>query len=170
MKAVIGIFDEKDNIKTAVIRLKEAGFTDEDLILITSYQAEEVRDVLGEEPEKAAASGALVGTGIGGALGLLGGLALVPVPGLGLVAAYGLLGTISGGTLGGFLGSLYGTRIEDQPELDLKEALGTHNLLLFVRVEDVNEENARAILQQSGGSYLVTHEVSPEAVAELRDE
>lgn len=169
MEAVIGVFEKKENIKTAVTRLKEAGFTEEDLVLITSYQAEEVRDILGEEPEKAAVSGALVGSGIGGVVGLLGGIALLPVPGFGLAVAYGLIGSISGGTLGGFLGSLYGTRIEDQPEIELKEALGTQKLLLFVRVEAANEESARAIMQQAGGDYLKTHEVSPETIAELSE-
>jgi hypothetical protein len=167
MKAVIGIFDNKGNIKTAVTRLKEAGFTEKDLVLITTYQAEEIRDVLGEEPEKAAVSGALVGSGIGGIIGLLGGIALVPIPGIGPVLAFGLMGTVSGSTLGGSLGSIYGTRIEDQPEHELKEALGEQKLILIAHIEEMEEELARDIIQEAGGSYLKTHEVSREAIAEI---
>ena len=164
MKAIIGVYEQKDEIKTAVTRLKEAGFGENDLALITSHQAEKVRDVLGEEPEKTALSGALVGSGIGGVLGLLGGLALVPVPGIGFITAYGVLGTISGSTLGGYLGSIYATRFEEEPEHELKKALSTSKLLLLVRVNDANEETTRTIMQQSGGSYLETHDIDPEAV------
>ena len=59
----------------AVTRLKEVGFNEDDLALFTTYQANEIREALGEEPEKTAATGAIVGSTIGGAAGLLGGLA-----------------------------------------------------------------------------------------------
>lgn len=167
MKAIIGVFEVRDDIKTAVHRLREAGFTEDDLALITSYQAEEVRDVLDEEPEKTAVSGALVGSGIGATLGLLGGIALLPIPGIGPMLASGVMATASGGVLGGYLGSLYATHAEEIPEHELKEVLSKHNVILVVRIKDSNEEKARAILSQSGGSYLKTHEVSPEALAKL---
>lgn len=167
MNVVIGIFEEKESLKTAVIRLKEAGFAEDDLALITTYQADEIREALGEEPEQTATAGAVIGSTIGGAAGLLGGLALVSVVGVGLVVAYGFLGTISGGTLGGYLGAIYATRLEDQTEHELKTALSTDKLLLFVEVTDITAEEARVIMRQAGGSYLESHEIDPAAVAGL---
>jgi hypothetical protein len=77
------------------------------------------------------------------------------------------MGTVSGSTLGGYLGSIYGTRIEDQPEHELKEALGEQKLILIAHIEETEEELAREIMQEAGGSYLKTHEVSREAIAEI---
>ena len=164
MKAIIGIFEDKETIKTAVIRLKEAGYGEDDLALLTSYHAEEVRDALAEHPEETAVSGALVGSGIGGVLGLLGGLSLAPMADIGLIAAYGFLGTLSGGTLGSYLGSIYATRAEDEPEHELKNALAESKLILLARVEESTKENTRAIMQQSGGTYLAVHEIDPQAL------
>jgi hypothetical protein len=167
MKAVIGVFDEKDKIKTAVTRLKEAGFAESDLGLITGYQVEEVDDLLDQEPEETAVTGAVIGSGIGGVLGLLGGITVLTVPGVGPMLASGLLATATGSVVGGYLGSLYASRKEDQPEHELKKALSERKLILFARVQDMNEESARTIMQQSGGNYLETHKVSPEATVEL---
>lgn len=168
MKAVIGVFDEKDDIKAAIANLKDAGFTEHDLALITSYQAEEIRDVLGEQPEKSAVAGALAGTGVGSVLGLLGGAALLPLPGVGPLLASGLMAT-SGGVLGGYLGSLYATFIEEQPELDLKEALSMHKILLLAKVQESNAVQAQTIMKQVGGNYLLVHEVAPEVMTDLAD-
>ena len=170
MKAVIGVFDEKDKIKTAVTRLKQAGFAENDMTLITRYQVEEVDDVLDEEPEETAVTGALVGSGIGGVLGLLGGISVVTVPGVGPMLASGLLATAIGSVLGGYLGSMHASRREDEPEHELRKALGERKLILFVRVQDTNEESARTILRQSGGDFLETHEISPEAISELTNQ
>jgi len=167
MKAVIGIFEEKDKIKTAVARLREAGFTESDLALITRHQVEEVDDVLDEEPEETAVTGALVGSGIGGVLGLLGGIAVVTVPGIGPLLASGLMASATGSVLGGYLGSMHASRREDEPEHELRKALGERKVILFVHVQDINEESTRTILRRSGGDFLETHEVSPEAIAEL---
>ena len=167
MKAVIGIFEEKDKIKTAVARLKEAGFPESDLALITRHQVEEVHDVLDQEPEETAVRGAVVGSSIGGVLGLLGGITVVTVPGVGPMLASGLLATATGSVLGGYLGSMHASRTEDQPEHELKKALGERKVILLVRVQDMNEESARTIMQQSGGNYLETHEISPEGITEL---
>jgi hypothetical protein len=168
MKAVIGVFEQKENIKMAVTQLKEAGFSEDDLALITSYQVEDVPDILGEEPEKTAVTGALVGSGIGGALGLLGSIVILPVIGIGALVASGLMATASGSILGGYLGSLYATRIEDEPEHELKVALAEGKVLLLAHVEESNEEMARTIMRQSGGSYLETQEISPEAISDMK--
>lgn len=169
MKAVIGTFDEKAGIKTAVSNLQAAGFTKEEVALVTSYDAEEVRDVLDEEPEHAAASGALVGGGIGSILGLLGGIVVLPIPGAGPLLASGIIASTSTGLLGAYLGSIYATRAVDEPEHELKEALSKDEVLLVVRINEGNEEEARAILSQSGANHLMTHEVDPKVMAELAD-
>ena len=169
MKAVIGTFGKREGIETAVSQLKNVGFDEEDIALVTSYEAEEVRDVLDEEPERAAATGALVGGGIGSVLGLLGSAVVLPIPGAGPLLASGIIASTSTGLLGGYLGSIYATRVADEPEHELKEALANGEVLLIVRVNDGNEEQAQAILRRSGGHYLMTHEVDPNVLADLAD-
>lgn len=164
MKILIGIFEQEQEIETVVNRLLETEFDQNDLALMTHYQAEEVRDVIGEEPTKTAITGTLIGSGIGSTLGLLGSIALLPIPGAGPFLVSGLLTTASSGVLGGYLGSIYAVRAEEQAELELKEALGEDKILLLVQVTSTNEEDARMIMRQFGGGYLKTHEIDSETM------
>jgi hypothetical protein len=170
MKAIMGTFDARQQIEETLDALKEAGFEPRDIALLTTYEAEEVRDMLGEEPEKTAVEGAVVGSGIGSVLGLLGSAIVLPIPGAGPLLAAGIMATASGGVLGGYLGAIYASRAESEPEYRLKELLSEDKVLLIVRVNESNETMAHQIMEEAGGKYLKVHEVDPAVLAHLEDD
>lgn len=153
----IGIFESSDQINDAVSALRGAGAADECLTLLASAEAAEVADIVGAEPDSGVLQGALVGTGIGGALGALGTIALVAVPGVGPILASGIIATLSGSTIGGYLGTLYGMRAETNDIIEMKKSLSKDSIILIAQANDQNvAESYRTILETEGSSWTET--------------
>lgn len=106
------MFDSHDDAERAVAALNEAGFTHDDISIVTSsadgsYDA----DGIGSAAGTGAGIGAVAG-------GLLAGLGMMSVPGIGPVLASGWLASAAGGALagavtGGAVGGLVGAMTDD---------------------------------------------------------
>lgn len=167
MKVVIGLFETHEEVKRVVAELQEAGFDKHSLALLTATMVDEIDDLLKDGLEETTAEGALLGSAIGSVLGLLGGVAVLPIPGFGPALVSGMLATASGGVMGGFFGSLFGSRTAVEEEYDFKEELADGGVLVIVQIDETNEEKAQQIMRQSQGELVDTYEVEEEELDTL---
>ena len=156
--AVYGIVQTSTDAEVLVLRLKEAGFTGNDIsVLFPDKQG--TRDFAHEKSTKApegAATGGVAGMGIGAALGWLAGIGSLAIPGVGpFIAAGPIMGALSGAAIGtatgGLLGALVGMGI---PEYEAKLYDGKvrgGNALVSIHTENGDEKRrAEKILKEAG--------------------
>jgi hypothetical protein len=129
----ISIFEKHHQIDSVIDALHDIGVTNDAITLLTSAESDAIAGLVDAEPEKGALQGALAGSGIGGTLGALGTVALVTIPGLGAVIASGVIATLSGGAIGGYLGALYGTRAETNDVIGIKNAVSADDIVLIAQ-------------------------------------
>jgi hypothetical protein len=110
--ALIGVFPNRSRAEHFVRELKQAGFRDDQIGVLTPRE---------EEQETPVEDSALAGALTGGTLGGLAGLALTAglLPGVGPVLAGGILtgllgGVAAGATAGGVLGALIGLGVPEE--------------------------------------------------------
>jgi len=153
---VISLFETTDIVNEAIDALRQANVSDASMTLLASANAADVKDIVGVEPDNAALEGALVGTGIGGALGALGSIALVAIPGVGAaILASGLIATLSGGVLGGYLGSLYGMRADTHHIIDMKNTISPDSIVLIVQTDSDEQAKSYSELLENQGSEWI---------------
>ncbi|MEO7726452.1 MAG: quinol:electron acceptor oxidoreductase subunit ActD [Burkholderiales bacterium] len=156
--AVYGIVQTAAQAEIVVSRLKEAGFTANDIsVLFPDKQG--TKDFAHEKNTKApegATTGGVAGMGIGAALGWLAGIGSLAIPGVGPFIAAGpimaaLSGAAVGGATGGVLGALVGMGI---PEFEAKLYDGKvrgGNALVSIHTENGDEQKrAKEILEKAG--------------------
>ncbi|MCA9971477.1 MAG: hypothetical protein KC425_14730 [Anaerolineales bacterium] len=162
MKIAAGIF-AMDEVSEVTEALEAAGFSAADLSFFTATQTDEAVDLLRQEPEQTAVQGALLGGALGSVMGLLGSIAVIPIPGVGPVLASGIMATATGGAVGTFLGSIYSVRAESRPVLRLKEALAEGQVLVAVHVTEDNAARAEQVLRDADGEIVNIYEVHHQA-------
>src|SRR5512133_201363 len=159
-----GSFRDRSSAERAYNRLRERGYTDEEINIIMSdetrkkYFDEEDKDNENEFGNKAM-EGAGKGSAIGGAVGATAGIIAaigtsLVIPGLGIVIAgpiaAGLAGAGAGGLTGGIVGALIGAGIPkdraEKHEKDIKEG----DIVMGVRPR--NDEDA-AYLEDDWREY-----------------
>lgn len=119
---VVGCFVDPENARLAIRRLREAGFADSDIGLITHDRNGEVEvTTLDEARGSRAGTGAAIGAaaGAGGAALWALGVAAGVLPAIGPVIAGGLLAAVlasaaGGAAAGGIVGALIGLGIPDE--------------------------------------------------------
>ncbi len=156
MKIVIGLFEPEDMIE-AISSLTENGIIYDDISVISS--ATDMPQFLESESEEAAVSGAAVGAATGGVLGALGAWISPSIPGFESMFAAGLLTTTAGSVIGGYLGSLYNIRADDQTELDIHQELESGKTLLLIRAVVLVAEKVASIMKEAGGHDVEIHEI-----------
>lgn len=188
-KAVFCIAGNVDQANTIVVRLKDSGFSRDDISVLLPDKSG-TKDFAHKHATKAP-EGATVGAGsgavLGGALGWLVGIGSLAIPGLGpFIAAGPLLAALSGaavgGTVGGLTGALIGMGI---PEFEAKKYEGKlrdGNVLISVHSENSDEvKRAKEIFESCGARDISTsgesgvkserkHEARQEEKAEKRVE
>ncbi len=158
--AAVGLFNEVRKVDDILAALRQVGVPDDALAVLVSAEASEVSNILKDEAAEGAAMGAAAGGGLGATAGLLGSLALLPVPGLNVAAATGIMASAVGGVGGGFLGALFGSRAEENTELQLKEQLAQGGVLIIAGVDVTNEDRVVATLKRHGGRFVGTQAIS----------
>jgi hypothetical protein len=156
-----GIFSSVEKAEEAVRRLQEAGFTNEQITVVTSdegmrrhFSNVKLQDPAGAHTEPAVA----IGSSLGAALGAIGmgavGLALGGVP-LFVAGTYGLL---AGGVVGGFVGAMLTRGIETEVANFYDQEVAAGNLLVAVEVDEPeakpNLADAERILAEVGAKPL----------------
>jgi hypothetical protein len=168
-KTVIGLFDSYDVAQDVVQELVDSGFT-RDHISLVSQKAEEAQAVGETHNGDAVGTGAVGGTVLGGALGLLVGAGLLIIPGIGPILAAGpiaaaigtttaavgaaALGAGIGAATGGLAGALIGAGIPDEEAEYYVEGVRRGGRLVLVETDGTEENRARTIMQQHGAADI----------------
>lgn len=151
MRTITGLYDSYDDAIAVVGELESAGIPSENI------------SIVGRGPDQtntgeAAAAGAGVGALLGGAGGLLAGLATLTVPGIGPVVAAGWLvttaagaaaGAAAGGAAGGLLGSLTQAGIDEDSAHIYAEGVRRGSILVSVNAEEDDADIAQSIISDS---------------------
>jgi hypothetical protein len=132
------LYDSYDTALQVALALKEAGFTDRDVSLVSSRAAtRHAQDATGPAADHAG-TGAAVGGIIGAATGLMVGTGVLAIPGIGPVVA-------AGGLAGGVVGALAGTGTDAEIQV-YAESIRRGDTLVTVRVPDDRAQEAARIL------------------------
>jgi len=148
------LYASYDTALRAALTLKEAGFTDRDLSLVSSRAATRyTEDETGPAGDHAG-TGAAVGGIVGAATGLMVGTGVLAIPGIGPVVAAGWLastfamgaaGVAAGGLAGGILGALADTGTEEEIQV-YADSIRRGDTLVSVRAPDDRAQEAARIL------------------------
>ncbi|HTE16809.1 MAG TPA: hypothetical protein VK689_00335 [Armatimonadota bacterium] len=165
VNTVVGMFPSWDEARVAVNRLRDAGFSPEDVsILARAPDRAETAGADDDVPEEGEREeeGTVVGAATGGALGAAGGwalgLAALAIPGVGPFIAAGpimgaLAGMAAGAGVGGVIGSIMGHGDADEDAKKYEAAL--HGGGVMVAVAGAGREaEARAILVGTGAENV----------------
>lgn len=157
MRTVTGLFDNRDDARSAVTALEEAGIASKDISIIANNNLDHEGYT-----ETHAAAGAETGAGIGavagGGVGLLTGLGVMAIPGVGPVVAAGWLaataagavaGAVAGGAAGGIIGSLVKAGVPEEHANVYAEGVRRGGSLVVAKVDEARVDDAAAILKRS---------------------
>jgi uncharacterized membrane protein len=160
--AVFGIYHNSDQAERVVERLRDAGFSNDDIsVLLQDIQGS--KDFAHEKNTKApegTTTGVTAGGVVGSTLGLLAGIGALAIPGVGpFIAAGPIMGALAGlgvgGAVGGLIGALVGMGI---PEYEAKRYEGhikAGGVLLSVHCDTSDEiTRAKDLLKHTGAQDI----------------
>jgi uncharacterized protein (TIGR02271 family) len=153
---VVGLFQNQVDAERAINRLKQAGFSENQIGVAMrdrGRQQELVEDT-GTQAAEGAATGAVSGGVLGGVIGLLAGVGALAIPGVGPIIAGGALastlaGAGIGAAAGGLLGALVGMGVPEEDARHFDEGFRAGGTLVTVTAGSRAEE-ARQFLRESG--------------------
>jgi hypothetical protein len=152
-RTIARLFDRYAEAAAAVRDLEAAGFSHDDVSLVSSGATAD--DAAPEDADEGGAAGAgtgaTVGTLVGGGAGLLAGIGALAIPGVGpIVAAGWLVATLTGAGVGaaagGLLGGLTTAGIGEEHAEIYAEGVRRGGNLVTVRTDDTRAVEAEAIL------------------------
>jgi uncharacterized protein (TIGR02271 family) len=160
-RTINGLFDNRIQARDAVQDLLEAGFTRDDISVMSKNlegQPEAKVDYIeedGHEQVEDMAKGAGTGAAIGGAAGLLLGITAIAIPGIGPIIAAGPLaaliaGTGVGATIGGFISGLTRLGVDEGEANTYAEGVRRGGTLISVNSPDERADSVVAIMRQHG--------------------
>jgi hypothetical protein len=159
MVTVIGVFDERSQVESAIDKLWHAGFTREQVgILIPGEGVVQAETPTGQR-EAQAAQGAVAGSLTGGTVGtLVGALAAVFLPGIGTVLAGGILaamaaGAAAGAAMGAYFGPFVAMGLSEDEARSYTSELKAGRTIVVVNAGEESEK-ARLILRQHGARFF----------------
>lgn len=166
-KTVVALFDHFDSAKAAVADLMQAGAMRDRISLLANsltgdhpalsvnpaYAREEMDEREGEQSP--VVTGAEVGIGVGGILGLIAALSPIVIPGVGALIAAGTLATIAagaaaGGVVGGVIGALTGHGVSNEDAHLYAEGLKRGGTLVTAVLPEAQVEAATGIFKRHG--------------------
>lgn len=165
-KTVVGLFDSFAEAQHVVQDLIDSGFRREDISVVSNDESHRNERAVGDDSNAAegAGAGAVGGTVLGGALGLLVGAGLLAIPGIGPVLAAGPLAagigtaaaTVGAGALGaglgaatgGLIGGLVGAGVPDEDAQSYAEGVRRGGTLVTVSAEDAMAGMAHDIMMR----------------------
>ena len=147
--------------QTAIRDIRDAGIEDDDISLIarSDIELERVPEHQKEAPTDFKHA-ALRGAGLGGATGLLAGLAAVAFPPLGLTIAGVALTTLGGAAVGTWASALVGASLPDPIRRRFEEEIEAGRILIVIDGEGEALERAEAALSAAGALHLPYDEPS----------
>jgi hypothetical protein len=153
-EVAVCVFEMPEDARDALAELEAAGFTGDEVSLLTPDTDKRAQRDEGEQIKKGAVTGLLAGGVFGGLAGLLLGVGALAIPGAGPFIAAGALASALGGAaigagLGGIAGALVGMGVpEDEAKYYEQEARSGRSLVA-VRGKRANE--ADTVMHRHGG-------------------
>ena len=163
-KSIFGILHAREEAESIVERLKNAGFTSNDISMLFADTAGS-KDFAHEHSTKApegTTTGGATGFVVGGVLGWLAGIGSLAIPGLGPFIAAGpimaaLSGAAVGTAIGGIAGALIGMGIPEYEARRYESKVKEGNILVSVHAENHEmAERAREILKAFHAADIAT--------------
>jgi hypothetical protein len=166
-RRAVGLFSTRQEAEQAMYRLRDTGF-DMNHISIVAKSGEGLRDLTGndytaegktdaEQAKGGAGAGATAGAVTGGAIGLIGSLGVLAIPGVGAAAEVGfllantLLGSGIGAAGGGLIGALIGWGVpEDRANYYNDRVYNENDYLVMVEGTDAEIKAAESVLREGG--------------------
>lgn len=163
-KRAVGLFSTRGEAEAALHRLKDSGFN-MDHVSVVAKNDDGLQEIAngdtqkdkGEQAKGGAGAGATAGAVTGGALGLVGSLGILAIPGVGPVAELGVLlaNTLLGGGIGaaggGLIGALIGWGVPEDDANYYNNRVFEHNdYLLLVEGSEAEVRSAETIVREHG--------------------
>ncbi|MBP1464347.1 hypothetical protein EYB53_001380 [Candidatus Chloroploca sp. M-50] len=168
MRTITGLFDKLDDAQSVAQELIDHGIPREDISMVANDTNEQQHKQNEVGADQSVGTGAIGGSVVGGAVGLLVGAGLLAIPGIGpvlaigpLAAAIGSIGAAVGSTalgagvgasVGGLAGGLMGAGVPEESANIYAEGVRRGGVLLTVSVEEAMAEqvDVDAILHRYG--------------------
>jgi hypothetical protein len=152
--SVIGIFATPQEAKTAVGELESAGFSRDQISIVTS-KTEASAPYLGPVVETGSQEDVGEKAAIGAGAGFILGIAALAIPGIGPILAAGplaaaLTGAAAGAATGGLIGVFTKEGIPEEAAQRYSKAVSTGRLMVAVRTDSSDVDSAAAILDRAG--------------------
>ncbi|MGP1386863.1 MAG: general stress protein [Thainema sp.] len=166
-RRAVGLFSTRPEAEQAMHRLRDSGFH-MDHISVVAKSGEGLRDLTtdrdydpnkpkDEQAKGGAGAGATAGAVTGGAVGLIGSLGILAIPGVGAAAEVGfllantLLGSGIGAASGGLLGALIGWGVpEDRANYYNDRVYNNNEYLVLVEGTEEEIRAAESVLRNNG--------------------
>ncbi len=173
MKTVIGLFDDFQTAQNAVQSLVNRNLNRNDISIAANntaagYSADALenaqpgetrKEAMADSAKTGAGTGAVIGTGVGGVLGLLASLGTIWIPGIGPIVAAGPLvatltgagiGAAAGAAVGGLVGALTQVGVPEHDAHFYAEAVRRGSALVIVRTPDDLVDDVADVLSEHG--------------------
>jgi outer membrane lipoprotein SlyB len=156
-KSIIGVFESRPEAERAIQNLRQQGFTDEEINLISKEhhgKEAEGREYYDDD----ITDGALTGGTLGGIGGLILGAGALAIPGIGPVLAAGpIAAALSGAVAGGITGGLIDWGIPAESSSRYEHHVAQGNILAVIRTQESKVQQAAQILRQNGAKDIESH-------------
>lgn len=167
-RAVIGILDSEEQVKTLLQNLELASFKSSEVsVLFPDKRAgHEITHHVSNKAPEGAVAGVSAGGVLGGTLGLLAGIGAIAIPGLGPFLAAGpvlaaLSAAAAGAAVAGVAGALIGWGIPEVQAKAYEGRLESGNILVAVHTETAKARALAEELMSRAGAHDIA--AAPEA-------
>jgi len=152
-QTIIGVFQSRSSAEKAVTTLRQQGFTNEEINIISKkYQDQDTNH------DDSIADGTITGSTLGGLGGLLLGAGALVIPGIGPILAVGPIAAAVGGAIaGGITGGLidWGIPAADSEHYEAEVVQGS--ILAIIRTDETKINSVAQILRQNGAKEVNSH-------------
>jgi len=165
MRPLVGIFDSRLEARQALRALRDAGFEERQLGVVTQDTAQGSTEKTDTLVEEGLLAGAATGATVGGLWAV--GIAAGVLPAIGPVVAGGILASIlasaaGGATVGGIVGTLIGLGFTEEEAGEYEQEIKAGRTLVTVQPEGrldqaialLQGQNARVLVRKPDGSYI----------------
>jgi len=154
-QTIIGVFETRSNAESAVNSLRQQGFTNEEINIISKKP--EGQDVNYDDD---IADGTLTGSTLGGLGGLLLGTGVLAIPGIAPVVALAggpIAAAVGGAIAGGITGGLIDWGIPAEESQHYEEKVIQGSILAIIRTNSGSVNSVTQILKSNGAKEVKNH-------------
>lgn len=158
MPTLVATFSSSDDAEQAVNALKEAGFSDEEISVVSRDDGGQDGDDDGFGMGQNLTGGTATGGALGGLAGLLAGAGALAIPGIGpIIAAGPIAAGLSGAVMGGLAGGLIDLGIPEERGQYYEDRVREGDILVAVKADDDQADQADRILNDYGADEVESH-------------